>query len=391
MKRYLPLGLLLMAFVYFSTTGFQCGSAETTSAKLYMNQKQWEKAEASLVKELAKNDKNEDAWFLLGQTRLEMKKYSEMNEAYTRALQINDVHKADILRNRLAVWAMMYNDGVGLYNKGRDSAAYFQKAIDRFSTAIEMVPDSSGTYYVRALTYYSQQNMKAALVDLDKAVALRPDFEEAARLAGQIHYNMGTERANAKDDAGSQAEMILATQAFEKAYKANSGNPDNITNLIDVYERTKNSDKALALTQNAVEKDPNNKVFRYAFGVFLLKQDKFPEAIEQFKKATEIDARYGDAIYNLGVSYLNWGVAMKGESDKKADAERAKNKGKDVKEDVTYKEKFKEALPWLEKAQELRPDDLGLLQQLGKLYANLNMVDKSKAAFEKYDRLTKGK
>lgn len=391
MKRYLPLGLLLLAFAYISTTGFQCGSAETTSAKLYMNQKQWDKAEASLVKELAKNDKNEEAWFLLGQVRLEVKKYAEMNEAYTRALQIGDVHKAEIARNRLAIWAMMYNDGVSLYNKGRDTAEFYQKAVDRFTTGIAMVPDSSGTYYVRALAYYAKQDMKSALADLEEAVKLKPDFEEAARLAGQVHYNLAMERVNAKDDAGSQSEFVLATQAFEKAYKANPNNPDNITNLIDVYERTKNSDKALGLTRTAVEKDPNNKVFRYAYGVFLLKQDKFPEAIEQFKKAVEIDPKYGDAIYNLGVSYLNWGVSMKVESDKKAEAERAKNKGKDVKEDVTYKEKFKEALPFLEKAQEIRPDDLGLLQQLGKVYANLNMVEKSKAAFERYDRLSKGK
>jgi tetratricopeptide (TPR) repeat protein len=391
MKRYLPLGLLLLAFIFFSTTGFQCGSAETTSAKLYMNQKQWDKAEASLVKELAKNDKNEEAWFLLGQVRLEVKKYAEMNDAYTRALQIGDAHKAEIARNRLAVWAMMYNDGVNLYNKGRDTAAYYQKSIDRFSTAIAMVPDSSGTYYVRALAYYATQDMKSTLADLAEAVRLKPDFEEAARLAGQVHYNMAMERVNAKDDAGSQSEFALATQTFEKAYNANPGNTDNITNLIDVYERTKNSDKALALTRTAVEKDPKNKVFRYAYGVFLLKQDKFTEAIEQFKKAVEIDPNYGDAIYNLGVAYLNWGVSMKAESDKQAEAERAKNKGKDVKVDFSYKEKFKEALPYLEKAQEIRPDDLGLLQQLGKVYANLNMVEKSKAAFERYDRLSKGK
>jgi len=391
MKRYLPLGFLLLAFIYISTTGFQCGSAETTSAKLYMNQKQWDKAEASLVKELAKNDKNEEAWFLLGQVRLEVKKYAEMNEAYTHALQIGDAHKAEIARNRLAVWAMMYNDGVNLYNKGRDTAAFYQKSIDRFSTAIAMVPDSSGTYYVRALAYYAKQDMKSALADLAEAVRLKPDFEEAARLAGQVHYNMAMERVNAKDDAGSQSEFALATQTFEKAYNANPTNSDNINNLIDVYERTKNTDKALVLTRTAVEKDPNNKVFRFAYGVFLSRQDKFAEAIEQFKKAVEIDANYGDAIYNLGVAYLNWGVSMKAESDKQAEAERAKSKGKDVKTDFSYKEKFKEALPYLEKAQEIRPDDLDLLQRLGKVYANLNMVEKSKAAFERYDRLSKGK
>jgi tetratricopeptide (TPR) repeat protein len=391
MKRYLPLGLLLLAFVYMSTTGFQCGSAETTSAKLYMNQRQWDKAEASLMKELAKNDKNEEAWFLLGQVRLEVKKYAEMDEAYTRALELGDAHKAEVSRNRLAIWALMYNEGVGLYNKGRDTASYFQKAIDRFSTAIKMVPDSSGTYYVRALAYYAQPDMKSALKDLEQAVKLKPDFEEAARLAGQVHYNLATERATAKDEAGSQSELAQATQMFEKAYQANPSNADNIVNLIDVYGRTKNSAKALELTKSAVQKEPENKVFRYAYGTFLLNQENFPEAIEQFKKAVEIDPAYNDAIYNLGVSYLNWGVAMKAESDKKADEERLKNKGKDVKVDMSYKEKFKDSVPYLEKSQENRPDDLGLLQQLGKVYANLNMVEKSKAAFEKYDRLSKGK
>jgi tetratricopeptide (TPR) repeat protein len=240
MKRFLPLGFLLLALVYFSTTGFQCGSAETTSAKLYMNQKQWDKAEASLVKELAKNDKNEEAWFLLGQVRLEIKKYAEMNEAYTHALQISDAHKGDIARNRLAIWAMMYNDGVNLYNKGRDTAVYFQRAVDRFSTAIVMVPDSSGTYYVRALAYYAQQNLKSALADLEHAVTLKPDFEEAARLAGQVHYNMATDRLTAKDDAGAQAEFTLASQAFEKAYKANPNNTDNITSARRIRKRLSN-------------------------------------------------------------------------------------------------------------------------------------------------------
>ena len=391
MKRYIPLGIVFLAFVYFTTTGFQCGSAETTSAKLYMQQKQWDKAEASLLKEVTKNDKNEEAWYMLGQVRLEMRKYAEMNEAYTRALQVSDKYKAEISRNRLAVWAMMYNDGVTIYNKGRDSSAYYQVAVDRFSTAIAMVPDSASTYYVRALAYYSQQNMKSAQTDLETAIAKNPNFEDAARLLGQVHYTRALERQQAKDEAGFNTEMNSAATAFEIAYKANPGSADNITNLIDVYERLKETDKAMALTKSAVEKDPNNKVFRYAYGVFLLKQDRFQESTEQFKKAIEIDPQYGDAIYNAGVSYLNWGVSMKAESDKKADAERAKNKGKDIKEDLTYKEKFKEALPYLEKAQELRPDDLALLQQLGKLYANLNMVDKSKAAFERYDKLTKSK
>lgn len=391
MNRSFSIGLAVLAMVYFATTGFQCGSAETTSAKLYMQQKQWDKAEASLVKEVTKNERNEEAWFLLGQVRLEMKKYMEMNEAYTRSLAVGETHKADIARNRLAVWAMMYNEGVGLYNKGRDTAAYYEKALDRFNIAITMQPDSSGTYYVRALTHYAKQDLQKAAEDLETCLRLDPKSEDSARLLGQIYYNQAMDRMQAKDEAGANAMFARSTAAFEKAYTANPGNADNITNLIDVYERTKQTDKAMSLTRDAVARDPKNKVFRYAYGVFLLKQEKYPESIEQFGAALDLDPNYTDAVYNLGVAHLNWGVTMKAESDKKAEAERAKNKGKDVKEDLAYREKFKSALPYLEKAAEVREDDASLWQQLGKLYLNLNMKEKSEAAFARFDKLTKGK
>jgi tetratricopeptide (TPR) repeat protein len=391
MKKYYPALLILLAFVYMTTTGFQCGSAEATSAKLYMQQKQWQKAEESLLKEVTKNDKNEEAWFLLGQTRLEMKKYDGMNEAYAKAFALGDAHKAEITRNRLAIWAMSYNEGVAYYNRGRDTATYYDKALESFATAIMMSPDSSTTYYVAALAHYAKKDFAGATQKLETALQKKPDYADAARFLGQLQYQEGIDKSAAKDEAGSNAAFMKATTAFETAYKTDPTSPDNITNLIEIYERTKQSDKALNLTRDAVTKDPKNKLYRYAYGVFLLKQDKFPESIEQFQEALKIDPAYGDANYNVGVAYLNWGVSMKEEADKKNEADRKANKGKDVKEDMTYKEKFKTALPYLEKSAELRTEDAALWQQLGKIYANLNMVDKSRAAFEKFDKLTKAK
>ncbi len=197
----------------------------------------------------------------------------------------------------------------------------------------------------------------------------------------------------ANDSVGAQQYYNMAVKPFETAYKSNPTDQDNINNLIDVYERTKSTDKALELTKGAVQKDPSNKTYRYAYGVFLLKQEKYPEAVEQFDAALKLDPGYADARYNLGVSYLNWGVKLKEESDKKAEAEAAgkKGKGKDVKADESYKEKFKQALPYLEQSVQDRPNDAGLWQSLGRLYAILNMPDKSKQAFEKFDSLTKGK
>ena len=391
MKQSLPITFLILAFVYFSMTGFQCGSAETTSAKLYMQQKQWQKAEESLLKEIAKNDKNEEAWYLLGQVRLEVKNYAGMNEAFTRALAISDAHRPEISRNRLALWAMMYNDGVAYYNKGKEDPVNFKKAIDDFEIAIAMSPDSSTTYYVAALAHFAQKDYKSAQSKLETALQKKADFADAARFLGQIHYMMAVEKAEAKDSVGAATEFGEAMKGFEIAYRADPKTPENITNLIDVYERTKNSTKALQLTSEAVARDPNNKLFRYAYGVFLLKQEKFPDAIDAFKKAVELDPNYGDAIYNLGVANLNWGVSMKEEADKRSESEKKGKKGRDTKEETSYKDKFKAAIPYLEKSAEMRTDDAALWQQLGKVYAHLNMADKSKAAFEKFDKIMKGK
>ncbi len=389
MKRYIPLALLGLAVFYITSTGFQCGSAETTSAKLYMQQKNWAKAEESLQKELLKNEKNQEAQFMLGQVRYELKNYAGMNQAFANALSLGDQHKEDIIRYRMSVWGSLFNEGVAYYNKGRDSAMYYDKALEDFNTAIMMMPDSANTYYVAALADYAKKDVPSAIRKLETAVEKDPKYADALKLLGQFHYSAAMEKFDKKDEAGGNASLQKALSVYERSYALDPNNADNIRNLIDVYERTKQNDKAMRLTSEAVAKDPSNKVFRYAYGAFLLRQEKYQEAVDQFSAALKLDPAYADAEYNLGVSYLNWGVSMKEESDKKYDAERKTNKA--AKEDLRYKEKFKNALPYLEKAVASRDDDAMLWQTLAKLYANLGITDKARKALERFDTLTKGK
>jgi tetratricopeptide (TPR) repeat protein len=390
MNRFFPVVLLVLAFSYLSTTAFQCGSAELTSAKLYISQKQYEKAEASLMKQIAKNDKDEEAWFLLGQVRLEMKNYSGMNEAYTRALAVGTTHSAEIWRNRLSIWGMMYNDGVKYYNAGRDTAEYFDRAVSCFQTAIMLEPDSASTYYVAALAQFAKKNHDAARELLTTSLEKKRENPDAARFRGQLEYTDALDKYAQKDSVGGRQELERSAASFELAYKLEPQNADNITSLIEVYDRLGETAKAEEVTKSAVEKNPSSKLFRFAYGVFLLKKEAYPEAVEQFTKSVEIDPSYSDGIYNLGVAYLNWGIKLKEEASKKAEANK-KVSARDTKEDQTYKERFKQALPYLEKSADLRPDDGQLWLQLGRLYAILNLPEKSKAAFAKSDALLKGK
>jgi len=393
MKRYSPVAVLILVSLYLSTTGFQCGSAEVTTAKLAIQQGQYDKAEQSLAKEVQKNDKNEEAWFLLGQVRWEMKKYAEANEAFTKALALSDTHKNEIANYRVGFWTASINEGVQAYNKGRSNPAEFDNALQKFTSAVTAIPESSSGYYFLSLAQAAKNDLAGAEASLKTAIARKPGYREAIDRLGAIYLKKAEDARAAGNTAAEQAALGEAAAHFEQSLKNDPGNGDYILALIDVYQGQKETEKALALTRDAVATDPSNRTFRYAYGLFLLNQEKFGEAIEHLSKVGNApgdtaDIITNDAIYNLGVANLNWGVAMKAESDKQAEAARVAGK-KNFKEDMSYKEKLKAALPFLEKAAETRSQDALLWQSLGRLYANLNMVEKSKAAFDRADQLMK--
>lgn len=395
MRMYPTAILLIFVAAYCSITAFQCGSAEMTTAKLAIQQKQYDKAEEALVKTLVKNDKDEDAWFTLGEVRYELKKYREMNEAFNRALALSDLHKGEIHHYKLDVWSKQFNAGVDAYNMGRSEPSKYDEAIEKLALASSILPDSVHTYRALALAHYAKKDYPKAISALESALAGKPEFTDGGRLLGQIHYTIGEERRAAGDEAAALASFTKAADMYEMVYKNDPKSSENIQDLIDALSRSKQEEKVLSLTRGCIDADPNNRVCRFAYGVYLLQRTSFTEAIDELKKVREIDPNatdqlWKDVTYNLGVGYLNWGVAMKAEADKEAEAESKVKKSKDIKPDLSYKEKFKAAAPYLEEAVTQRKDDADLWQRLGQLYANLNMVEKSKAAYDEFDRLTKG-
>lgn len=394
MRRHSPIFILLVLAAYMSITGFQCGSAELTTAKLAIQQQQWEKAEESLAKEVAKNPGNEEAWYMLGQVRWEQKKHRAANDAFTKALEISGAHRAEISNYRLSYWSQNINEGVEHFNKGREKPVEYQNAEAKFKNAINAVPDSANGHYYLSLAQFAMKNYAGAEASLLAALERNPDYEDAIERLGSVYLTRADEMEAAKNQAGANAEMEKAARVYEKGHKNHPDRPEYTLALIAIYERLEQNDKSMALTSQAVAADPGNMTYRYVYGVFLLKREMYKEAVEQLEVVANSDtdkneALYADALYNAGVANLNWGVAMKAESDRKAEAEQKKG-NRNVKADESYKEKFKAALPFLERATEKRPDDIALWQNIGRLYANLNMVEKSMRAFEKVDMLMKG-
>ena len=82
--------VLLIAILF---SGFECSSTELTSAKLYIQQKNWEKALETLQADVAKNPKSDEGYYLMGTVYSEMDETDKMMEAFDKSLEISNKYE----------------------------------------------------------------------------------------------------------------------------------------------------------------------------------------------------------------------------------------------------------------------------------------------------------
>jgi tetratricopeptide (TPR) repeat protein len=153
--------------------------------------------------------------------------------------------------------------------------------------------------------------------------------------------------------------------------------------LIDLYIKSGKNDEAQKYIKVAKEVDPNNYSLFFASGIIFLNQNKYDEAIPELTKSIELKGDFHDTQYGLGVAYIN----------KAADMFKQANEIMDVKK---YSEAidianavYAKALPYMEKAYELKPDDVYAMKSLQELYYRLKMTDKYTVIKAKLDSMDK--
>jgi len=282
-------------------------------------------------------------------------------------------------------------------------------------------------YLNKGVKYYGEQKFALAVVQLEKALDLNEYPKNAADTSfntGLITYYTGIMAQSAKDYATAEkyyticidkkyqndlAYHSLATlyremaqpekelAIVQKGYQLYPNSKDLLVDFINYYLTVGQSEAALEKLTKAVNDNPENPTFYYATGTLYdtmekdstdkYTADKKKEfhnlAITNYKKAIELKADYFEPLYNLGALYYNEAAAILKEADKlpinkKAEFEAKQNEAKI---------KFKEALPYMEKANEVLPTDRSTLQTLLTIYHRLQIYDKKKATQEKLDNL----
>jgi tetratricopeptide (TPR) repeat protein len=400
MKHWPIIVLLSVIVSSLLFTGFQCGSAEETSAKLYMQRKEWRSAETALAKETEKNPSNAEAWYMLGQSRLRRGEgygeagnydsmkilFTSMTDAYRKAQELSKEYDATITSERLYGWQKSINYGVTLYNKSvaasKDSAGMLrQKAIVAYEAAIAVEPDSLLAYKNAAVALRADGRTEEEISYLKKARARKNDPDVSAQI---IQYYLDkAEEASAKGDSAT-AKSLYATSLTElaEARKADPGNTQLMDAMINIYIKLGKAAEAVPLMQEALDKDPNNKVYHYNLGVLLIGADKLPEAIGHFDAAIKIDPAYDIAYQNAGVAQMKWGDKLKTKAQEEAEAKKTKV-------DKSYQEHFKAAAVYFEKLVEMKPQELNYYDLLVSAYANGGDIKKAEEWAKKADVLRK--
>lgn len=160
--------------------------------------------------------------------------------------------------------------------------------------------------------------------------------------------------------------------------------PDNKNLQIQELNSTLNNsdvEQSISKFEAAFQNDPKNATIAFNLGVLYDKMLDMEKTKEYYEKAIELNPNYGDAYYNLGVMYFNAGVAKNKEMNNVDDA-----RDRDGKIYAALKVLrdgfFQKALPNLEKAHEIDPKNPDYKQNLKKVYASMNMVEKAKALDE---------
>jgi len=191
------------------------------------------------------------------------------------------------------------------YGIGRIRAANgdLNAAVESYRRACELFPAYGAAHYGLAQAYRklgdgprSEEHLKlhAAGQTLVPLVPdpLRDEMHALDRGAPSL-----VQRGIAFQDAGRIEDAIAE---HEKALGLDPEYVQAHANLIILYGRTKQPQKAEEHFRAAVRINPNHADSYYNYGVLLLQERKYVEAEEMFRKAVEVNPFHSQAFHNLG-------------------------------------------------------------------------------------------
>lgn len=264
-----------------------------------------------------------------------------------------------------------------------------------------------GDYYIRlGAVCYQEDDLECALKNFEKTQRVLPNDTTAYFYAGLV--------ANSLEDHDKSIKYMT------EYIKLGGKSPDAYTVLINTYSGPKeNKDKALEIAreakakfptnsnfprveigilidtkreaeakaglEQALAKEPNDKVLHFFLGYINYKLANTAEAKASFETALKLDPTYFDAQLFLAKLFYEDAYTVKKEMNALGISEKDKKRRFEL--DKIYVEKLKVALPYWEQAEKMNPSDQEVLDALYSMYVDLDNQPQIKRIEKRYKEL----
>jgi tetratricopeptide (TPR) repeat protein len=305
-KQHIRVAILGFATVIIVS----CTSQEYTSAKLYIQQQEWEKAKEFLVKAVEVEPENPEIPYQLGYHiyALQEKDWEKMNQSFDKALAIDPnkkilgqekTVKQFVTMARAQFWAEMYNKGVVEFNEYRaapmdEKDAAMKKAINTFEVSARIKPDEAQSYTMLSTCNHLAGNTDKSEDYILKAVALSPDDANVNLTAGQIFMQ--------------KQEFETALPYIQKAVELEPSNTKSIRNLAQVYYDMGQLEKSIQTYEVAIDKETNREVkadLYFNLGILYNKVGNLEEAEYNFTNALDENPDDVEAVMGMAQVFEN--------------------------------------------------------------------------------------
>ena len=263
------------------------------------------------------------------------------------------------------------------------AANYAVNAQD-FDRALTLYDDlKKQNYSGEGIGYYAKNAINELEEFFGSTAASKTDRDTKVRL--KLYSNPRDEKIPSKrGDILKNIALILVQQgktdqAKEALAEARLANPDDTSITLteaNVYLELNDFVTYKKLVTEVLTKNPNDADLVYNLGVIASKTNAV-EAESYYKKAIEIKPDYINAYLNLAILKLDADKKIIEEMNKLGTSEKDNKRYEVLKKQRT--DMFNSALPYLEKANELSPENEDVANTLLNVYGALEMTDKKKA------------
>lgn len=379
MKR-LAYALIVSMMFIMMISFIGCGNPYINMANGAIKQNDFDKAIEQCKLAIEEDAQNFEAYYILGNAYYQKGMYAEMNEAFNKSLEIDPKFEGKIQTHKEIAWNKLFEGGVADINEEK-----YEDAAEKFEIASQIIPNRTGAYNNMAYAYNQIDQPEKAKDAYLRALAIDSTDMELKYYLGVLYYNT----QEYENCIATMSEILDNTEPGSELYN------NSIVSLAIAYDLSGNSEKAIETYDNALKLNPNDKDILFNKGRLYFLQKDYENAAKVWQRVIEIDPDDFEAHLNIANSFINVGDEIKKEATQQNDQlEYIHSEEERADLEAQYKAQYSKAVPLLEKAVEMKPENANAWQVLGYVYywsdpSNKELTEKSKEAFDKADALSK--